>query len=468
MAQGLDPVGRAPSRIGATLWLVAASVIWFGLPALMVMGQFMNYDAGALVDPSGLLAALGGLNVTALRADPLNCPLFGRSPAKAAQLLGFSPLGGDRIGLRSNVRLASASKPETMSCAGMVASFRLWECFAMRRWLRPAIAFAFASGAAVAEPLPVLNLEPGATTVSGLSSGAFMAVQLQVAFSHAISGAGIVAGGPYACADNSLWRALNVCMNPFFVAADPDRSFATTQEMAADNRIDPLQGIVADRLYLFHGKADDTVAQTSMDALRQTYVMLGVDVTNMTYVTTVDAGHGFVTEQGPVTCNATRPDFLIDCDFDQAGDILGQLYGDLLPPVAPNDEAFVTFDQAEYAQGAAGMDDTAFVYVPADCAAGEVCRLHIALHGCKQGREVVGEDYARLTGFNRWAEANRIVVLYPQAERIPARWYDWYGGNPNGCWDWWGYSGSDYLSRTAPQMSAIARMGAAIGVPLVQ
>ena len=67
--------------------------------------------------------------------------------------------------------------------------------------LRLALAFAFVSSVATAEPLPVLNLEAEETTVSGSSIGAFMAVQLQVAFSSAISGAGIVAGGPYDCAN---------------------------------------------------------------------------------------------------------------------------------------------------------------------------------------------------------------------------------------------------------------------------
>jgi poly(3-hydroxybutyrate) depolymerase len=334
--------------------------------------------------------------------------------------------------------------------------------------LRLALALAFVSNFAVAEPLPSLNLEPEATTVSGLSSGAFMAVQLQVAFSSAISGAGIVAGGPYDCADQSLWRALFVCMDPFFVDADPDSSFESMKALAAENRIDPLQDILHDRLYLFHGKADDTVARSTMDALRQTYKLLGVTAANVIYVTDVDVGHGFVVEQGPVACDATRPDFLIDCDFDQAGDILNQLYGDLTPPVDARDQGFVIFDQAGYTEGAPGMDDLAFVYVPADCAAGERCRLHIALHGCQQGRQVIGENYARLTGYNQWAEANRIVVLYPQALRILAPWYNWFSGNPNGCWDWWGYSGPDYLSRTAPQMSAVARMAAALGAPFEQ
>lgn len=328
------------------------------------------------------------------------------------------------------------------------------------------VACALCSGAAAADPLPSLNLDPVATTVSGLSSGAFMTVQLQVAFSTAIAGAGVVAGGPFNCAENSIWQALYVCMNPLYAKSDPAQSLAAMRNLAAQDSIDPLDGIASDRLYLFHGRADDTVARETMDALEQTYLSLGVPDEAINYVVSVDAGHGYVTEQASIACAETRPDFLIDCDIDQAGDILTQIYGALAHPVAPGDEGLLTFDQALYAEGAAGMDTKAFVYVPASCASGETCRLHIALHGCRQGREIMGEQYVRLTGYNRWAEANRIVVLYPQAVKVPSPWYNWLAGNPNGCWDWWGYTGPDYLGRTAPQPSAIARMAAALGAPL--
>lgn len=53
-----------------------------------------------------------------------------------------------------------------------------------------------------AEALPKLGADLAATSVSGLSSGAFMAVQIEVAHSKDIVGAGIVAGGPYACAES--------------------------------------------------------------------------------------------------------------------------------------------------------------------------------------------------------------------------------------------------------------------------
>jgi poly(3-hydroxybutyrate) depolymerase len=61
------------------------------------------------------------------------------------------------------------------------------------------------------QPLPVLNVNIGETSVSGLSSGGFMAVQFQIAHSSIVKGAGIVAGGPYFCAQNSVITATTLC-----------------------------------------------------------------------------------------------------------------------------------------------------------------------------------------------------------------------------------------------------------------
>ncbi|MEO0667572.1 MAG: hypothetical protein AAFZ99_06615 [Pseudomonadota bacterium] len=317
-----------------------------------------------------------------------------------------------------------------------------------------------------AETLDQLNLEPEATTVSGLSSGAFMAVQLQVAFSRTIAGAGVVAGGPYGCSEENVYRAVRVCMNAYLGSADASSSVQEIAELAEQNRIDPIEHLVDDRIYLFHGQSDNTVARASMDALKLSYAQLGVPNEQIVYETEFDAGHGFVTERGNLECDVTGPDFLIDCDYDQAGEILAHLYPGLTAATEPRDKGLIEFDQSQYLQGAVGMDDVAFVYIPASCAEGALCRLHIALHGCNQGRQSIGDSFARLSGFNRWAEANDIVVLYPQAERIEPPWWNWFGGNPNGCWDWWGFAGSDYLSQDGPQMAAIAHMANALGTQL--
>jgi poly(3-hydroxybutyrate) depolymerase len=53
-----------------------------------------------------------------------------------------------------------------------------------------------------------------------------------------------------------------------------------------------------------------------------------------------------------------------------------------------------------------------------------------------------------------------IVVLYPQAAPVirrligmPLKW-----PNPQGCWDWWGFTGKDFAYRTGAQIGAITAM----------
>ena len=62
------------------------------------------------------------------------------------------------------------------------------------------------------------------------------------------------------------------------------------------------------------------------------------------------------------------------------------------------------------------MGDIGYVFVPKDCEAeqGAECRVHIALHGCKQDVGDIGQRYVDDAGYNAWADTNRIIVLYPQ------------------------------------------------------
>ena len=53
------------------------------------------------------------------------------------------------------------------------------------------------------EALPQLGIDVKQTSASGLSAGAYMAGQLQVAHSSQIIGAALVAGGPYGCAETN-------------------------------------------------------------------------------------------------------------------------------------------------------------------------------------------------------------------------------------------------------------------------
>src|SRR5512132_772362 len=56
-----------------------------------------------------------------------------------------------------------------------------------------------------------LNIDKAQISVSGISSGGFMAHQFHVAHSSNVMGAGIVAGGPYYCAEGSIAHAVTKC-----------------------------------------------------------------------------------------------------------------------------------------------------------------------------------------------------------------------------------------------------------------
>ena len=124
--------------------------------------------------------------------------------------------------------------------------------------------------------------------------------------------------------------------------------------------------------------------------------------------------------------------------------LLRHLYPEDFKPASDDphrDGTLVAFDQSEFfdtTDESVSLHGVGYLYVPASCAA-EQCRLHVAFHGCNQNVDSVYDDFIRDAGYNRWAANNNIVVLYPQTKTSAA--------NPNRCWDFWGYSGSNYYTR---------------------
>src|SRR5207253_9014203 len=86
-------------------------------------------------------------------------------------------------------------------------------------------------------PLTAYNVGPSTVTVAGLSSGGFMAVQLQVAYSQSIFGTAVFAGGPYYCAQGSLVSALGYCEKGSGIPLQMLVDYTNAQ--AASGKIDP-------------------------------------------------------------------------------------------------------------------------------------------------------------------------------------------------------------------------------------
>jgi poly(3-hydroxybutyrate) depolymerase len=307
---------------------------------------------------------------------------------------------------------------------------------------------------AAAQPakLPALGADPARISTSGLSSGGFMAMQYAVAFSASTMGVGVVAGGPYNCAYVNP-GGIATCMNGAPVGA---ASYDAAVSFAALGQIDPVDRLTSQKVYLFSGTEDKTVRRTVVDAVRDFFSDAGTP--NIQYVHDVPAGHAFVSANFGAPCGTTAAPYVDQCSvdgglYDQPGAILAKMYGTLLPKATSLSASPTPFDQTEFAAPVAGMSKTGYVYVPASCAqAGASCAVHIVFHGCRQGAAVVGDAVYGRVGYNAWADANGIIMLYPQID--PGTTPD----NPLGCWDWWGYTGSNFQIRSGPQLVAIRAM----------
>ena len=317
--------------------------------------------------------------------------------------------------------------------------------------------------------LPRLAAKIDETSVSGISSGAYMAGQFEMAHARIVKGAAIIAGGPYGCAQSvftdgiqlpgsefvNLGKAINGCMLnnlELWGATDAAMLVNKTKERAEHDQIDPVKDVLDDRVYLFTGEQDRTVMPAIVKAAAKFYSELGVPASNIKLVDNLPAGHAFVTKAEGESCERTGDPYVVHCDYDQAGELLKHIYGDLNPPSSQETGEWLEFDQRPFTDdlGVDGMDDKGVAYIPKSCRTGPGCRIHIAFHGCAQNRQKVGDIFVKKTGFARWADTNRLIVLYPQTVTLPF--------NPQGCWDWWGYTGPQFLTRKAPQIVAVHRM----------
>jgi len=120
------------------------------------------------------------------------------------------------------------------------------------------------------------------SSISGISSGAFMAVQFATAWSSVIKGVGVIAGGPYWCAKADaddfingytlpLMNATGQCMKGPPPDLDLNASWSKAEVKATSGDIDPTQNLSRQKIYLFHGYNDAVVDKAVTDATADFY-----------------------------------------------------------------------------------------------------------------------------------------------------------------------------------------------------
>ncbi|MEC4720268.1 PHB depolymerase family esterase [Noviherbaspirillum sp. CPCC 100848] len=310
------------------------------------------------------------------------------------------------------------------------------------------------SAGAVVVTLPKYNVNVAEVSVSGISSGGYMAAQMHFAYSKTIrKGAGIIAGGPVYCSQGSVTIATGPCM-----ADTGSRNLSylisTINTWSGNGYIDPTSNLSTSKVYLFSGTIDSTVKQPVMNDLKTMYANY-VPAANVTYKNNIAAEHALATDDYGNDCSVNASPYINDCNFDTAGEILKWIYGTLNAKNAGTlGGSFVNFNQRSFWGNGDptnhGMANDGWAYVPANCAAGQACKLHVVFHGCKQNVATVGTQFYQRTGYNRWADTNNMIILYPQANATFA--------NPNGCWDWWGYDDVNFPAKSGGQMVAVKTM----------
>lgn len=352
-------------------------------------------------------------------------------------------------------------------------------------------------------------------TVSGISSGAAMALQYAVAHSATVNGVAAIAGPSWGCAKGFVSTAINDCMCGR--EAVPS-ALPLARELARSGAIDPLANgrpQALSRGFIFHSPLDATVvASTGQASATFLASFIGtppvVDNGN-TGDDSDHAGHGIISPSGTDRCEASSKDhsYVRQCgQEDNARDLFHALFPDVqqapagrlkqvsaadIQPfdqrpfirevtrsgeyIAPDALAFFVYPVRSERRQRLDMANTGYFHVPPSCRqAGARCGLHIAFHGCKQQVR----EFALTTGYVNWAELHKQIILFPAIDQGSAPVSEscssgalnkvvdtaWYQPNPNGCWDWWGYlDGTErtrYLTRNSPQMRVIEQMVKAI------
>lgn len=287
-------------------------------------------------------------------------------------------------------------------------------------------------------------------TVSGFSAGAFMAVQMNVAFSSCINGVGVVAGGPYYCTMGSPSLAQTACTaNSYLINLPAILSYVNLQTSL--QAIDPLVNLAQSKVFLYSAKQDSRIFPKVMESAKTFYDNF-VNPLNIMTVFNNNGVHTFPTIKNGNPCWYYGLPYIGSCNYDGAGSLLNHLYSLSNEKSSYNTSNLFNFDQTLYADAwRCGLSNRGWVYAPYNCREFPLnCQLHVVLHGCGENFEFIRKTFINESGYGEWAENNNLVILFPQTVNGAL--------NNGGCWDFMGFTGPDFALKSGRQMAAINNM----------
>lgn len=302
-----------------------------------------------------------------------------------------------------------------------------------------------------APKLGAYGADSNGVSVSGISSGAYMATQMHVAHSALFKGVGIVSGGPYYCCKGDSTRIPDCTVNgskiDALVLVDMALAYAEI------GQIDSADNLRESKVYIICGTLDSRVTPETTKKAEEFYDYFVENKENIKAVYDLQAAHTFPTESYGTECTVSERPWIAKCGYNTAFEILNHIYGNLKRPTEDTkaDGLFTYYDQGEFIPEDSvprhSLDAAAMAYIPTKCITESGCKVHVAFHGCKQGRDLIEEKFARHTGYNEVGELNDIIILYPQI--VPN------DVNLHGCWDWYGFTGPAHATKEGVQISTV-------------
>jgi len=300
-----------------------------------------------------------------------------------------------------------------------------------------------------------IGLNPNTVTISGLSSGGYMAGQFHLSHSEKIKGVGIFSAGPYYCSQGEFAKVPTDCMaNPENI--DLNYLLQIALEHSKLNLIDNLVNLKKSKVFNFIGLKDSRVLAEVSKKVDLFYQNLNANVKTEILE---DSEHAFPTENKQNNkCDYLGSPFINNCEYNGALNALKYIGNpdtfneekvkekqDMLKYIQFKPDNLIEIDQRPFfSYEKICMNDKGFIYIPDNCKDNKkVCDLHVVFHGCKQTIEHIGKSFIEKTGFLEISELFDLVVLFPQALKSEDQPF-----NPNGCWDFWGYNTSLQIFET--------------------
>ncbi len=145
---------------------------------------------------------------------------------------------------------------------------------------------------------------------------------MHVAYSKLMKGVGVVAGGPYYCAENVVLAATTTCMTaPAFINLVGIESY---MELVSGVYIDNVSNLEGSKVYIYAGK-DDTVVNPDVGrAAEALYINYGTDLKTEYGIA---SEHCMPTKNYGNKCDYKGSPYINNCGYDAAFELLNHIYG---------------------------------------------------------------------------------------------------------------------------------------------